>query len=102
MMPPPARMSNKLYTTMVPVVHLNLLELDALMEECGELDRLRRKLLDFSGRRLYTKRPIPMAHLVERQLPSKTRRGWVVKAILRSIFTGEFKGGDRLVENELA
>jgi DNA-binding GntR family transcriptional regulator len=34
--------------------------------------------------------------------PSKTRRGWVAKAILRSIFTGQFKGGDRLVEEELA
>lgn len=33
---------------------------------------------------------------------SKTRRGWVVKEILHSIFTGEFKGGDRLVEEELA
>src|SRR5438094_5437324 len=31
-----------------------------------------------------------------------TRRGWVVKSILSSIFTGEFKGGDRLVEEELA
>src|SRR5437867_615631 len=31
-----------------------------------------------------------------------TRRGWVVKSILGSIFTGEFKGGDRLVEEELA
>jgi DNA-binding GntR family transcriptional regulator len=35
-------------------------------------------------------------------LPGKTRRGWLVKAILQSIFTGEFKGGDRLVEEELA
>jgi len=33
---------------------------------------------------------------------AKTRRGWVAKAILRSIFTGQFKGGDRLVEEELA
>src|SRR2546421_6885984 len=32
----------------------------------------------------------------------KTRRIWVVKQILRSIFTGEFKGGDRLVEEEVA
>src|SRR5215212_10584501 len=32
----------------------------------------------------------------------KTRRGWVVKQILHSIFTGQFKGGDRLVEEELA
>src|SRR5947208_11593481 len=34
--------------------------------------------------------------------PHGTRRGWVVKAILSSIFTGEFRGGDRLVEEELA
>jgi len=34
--------------------------------------------------------------------PKKTRRTWVVKQLLRSIFTGEFKGGDRLVEEELA
>ena len=32
----------------------------------------------------------------------KTRRGWVVNQILKGIFTGEFKGGDRLVEEELA
>ena len=31
-----------------------------------------------------------------------TRRGWVVQAVLSSIFSGGFKGGDRLVEEELA
>jgi len=34
--------------------------------------------------------------------PSKTRPAWVVKALLRSIFTRQFKGGDRLVEEEIA
>jgi DNA-binding GntR family transcriptional regulator len=43
-----------------------------------------------------------MAQLLERNVAGKTRRGWVVKSILRSIFTGEFKGGDRLVEEEIA
>src|SRR4051812_11092240 len=43
-----------------------------------------------------------MVQILDRKPASKTRRGWVVKAILRSIFTGEFKGGDRLVEEELA
>src|SRR5688572_28158158 len=33
---------------------------------------------------------------------SMTRRGRVVSHILHSIFTGKFKGGDRLVEEELA
>ena len=32
----------------------------------------------------------------------RTRRGWVVHQILRSIFSGEFRGGDRLVEEEVA
>ena len=43
-----------------------------------------------------------MTRLLDSRLASKTRRGWVVKSILRSIFTGEFRGGDRLVEEELA
>jgi len=42
-----------------------------------------------------------MSSATEAKVPSKTRRGWVVKSILRSIFTGEFKGGDRLVEEEI-
>lgn len=33
--------------------------------------------------------------------PITSRRGWVVKAILHEIFTGRYKGGDRLVESEL-
>jgi DNA-binding GntR family transcriptional regulator len=32
----------------------------------------------------------------------RTRRGWVFNRILSSIFAGEFRGGDRLVEQELA
>jgi DNA-binding GntR family transcriptional regulator len=36
------------------------------------------------------------------KLYARTRRGWVVHQILRSIFTGEFQGGDRLVEEEVA
>ena len=32
----------------------------------------------------------------------RTRRAWVVHQILRSIFTGEFRGGDRLIEEEVA
>ena len=43
-----------------------------------------------------------MTHVLHSKFASKTRRGWVVKSILRSIFTGEFRGGDRLVEEELA
>ena len=35
-------------------------------------------------------------------IPAHTRRGWVVNQLLRSIFTGEFRGGDRLVEIEVA
>ena len=31
-----------------------------------------------------------------------TRRGWVFNQILNSIFTAEFRGGDRLVEQEIA
>ncbi len=36
------------------------------------------------------------------QLPKSTRRIWVAKKILQLIFTGEFKGGDRLIEEEVA
>ncbi len=43
-----------------------------------------------------------MTQITSGTIASKTRRGWVVKSILRSIFTGEFRGGDRLVEEELA
>jgi DNA-binding GntR family transcriptional regulator len=46
-------------------------------------------------------RAMPIASDISK-LPSKTRRGWVVKIILNAIFTGEFRGGDRLVEEELA
>ncbi len=35
-------------------------------------------------------------------LPKSTRRIWVAKKILQLIFTGEFKGGDRLIEEEVA
>lgn len=35
-------------------------------------------------------------------LPKATRRIWVAKKILQLIFTGEFKGGDRLIEEEVA
>src|SRR5688500_6772105 len=34
--------------------------------------------------------------------PRRSRRGWVVGQILRSILTGEFRGGDRLVEEAIA
>jgi DNA-binding GntR family transcriptional regulator len=34
--------------------------------------------------------------------PGRTRRTWVVNQILNAIFTGEFRGGDRLVEQEIA
>jgi DNA-binding GntR family transcriptional regulator len=43
-----------------------------------------------------------MTQITRGTIASKTRRGWVVKSILRSIFMGEFRGGDRLVEEELA
>ena len=36
------------------------------------------------------------------QLPKSTRRIWVAKKIIQMIFTGEFKGGDRLIEEEVA
>lgn len=45
---------------------------------------------------------LSMPRPVVKSVPAKTRRGWVVKSILRSIFAGEFAGGDRLVEEELA
>src|SRR4051812_41997001 len=45
--------------------------------------------------------PIAAATVVARK-HSKTRRAWVVKAILHAIFTGQYQGGDHLVEEEIA
>jgi len=36
------------------------------------------------------------------QIPKSTRRTWVAKKILKLIFTGDYKGGDRLIEEEVA
>ena len=44
----------------------------------------------------------PAGRAVLTPLLSKTRRGGIVQAILRSIFTGKYAAGDRLVEAELA
>jgi len=54
------------------------------------------------SRKLGSEIGMAMPPLLTKKIPSKTRRGWAVKAILHAIFTGEFKGGDRLVEEELA
>jgi DNA-binding GntR family transcriptional regulator len=43
-----------------------------------------------------------MSRLAAKRAFGRTRRGWVVHQILRSIFSGQFVGGDRLVEEEVA
>src|SRR3954463_3398605 len=46
--------------------------------------------------------PLAMFHGAIKKSRGHTRRAWVVDQILRSIFNGEFRGGDRLVEEENA
>src|SRR4051812_21695281 len=43
-----------------------------------------------------------MSQLTAKRSAGRTRRGWVVYQLLKSIFSGEFVGGDRLVEEEVA
>lgn len=44
----------------------------------------------------------PLAANTSKGSKGRTRRGWVAQQILRSIVSGEFQGGDRLIEEEVA